>query len=49
MQKKIIPFILSTALIISVFFALCSIGNVQGNARVVNYTGIVRGATQKLV
>lgn len=49
MQKKIIPVILAIALIISGFFALYSIGNVQGNARVVNYTGIVRGATQKLV
>lgn len=49
MQKKIIPAILTAALIISGFFALYSIGNVQGNARVVNYTGIVRGATQKLV
>lgn len=49
MQKKIIPAILTIALIISGFFALYSIGNVQGNARVVNYTGIVRGATQKLV
>ncbi|MBU3877227.1 GGDEF domain-containing protein [Faecalicatena sp. AGMB00832] len=49
MQKKIIPFIFTIALIISGFFALYSIGNVQGNARVVNYTGIVRGATQKLV
>lgn len=49
MQKKIIPAIFTIALIISVFFALYSIGNVQGNARVVNYTGIVRGATQKLV
>ena len=49
MQKKIIPAILTLALIISGFFALYSIGRVQGNARVVNYTGMVRGATQKLV
>ena len=49
MQKKIIPVILTIALLVSGFFALYSIGNVQGNARVVNYTGIVRGATQKLI
>lgn len=31
------------------FFSLRSIHRLQGNARVVNYVGIVRGATQKLV
>jgi diguanylate cyclase (GGDEF)-like protein len=34
---------------ISSFFSFMSINHLRGNARVVNYTGIVRGATQKLV
>lgn len=30
-------------------YSLSSIYQIRGNARVVNYTGIVRGATQRLV
>lgn len=49
MQKKLLPITLTIALILSVLVALFSIRNVQGNARVVNYAGVVRGATQMLV
>ncbi len=49
MQKKIIPIILSAALLLSSIISLFSILSLQGNARVINYTGIVRGASQKLV
>lgn len=31
------------------YFSLTSISQLRGNARVVNYTGIVRGATQRLI
>ena len=49
MQKKIIPIILSAALLLSSVLSLLSILSLQGNARVINYTGVVRGASQKLV
>ena len=49
MQKKLIPTILILSLILSGFLSLNAIRNMQGNARVVNYTGVVRGATQLLV
>ena len=49
MQKKLLPVTLTLALILSVLVALFSIKNVQGNARVVNYAGVVRGASQMLV
>lgn len=48
-QIKIVPLILSAALILTGFFSVSSIENLQGNARVINYTGIVRGATQRLI
>ena len=43
-----------TALLLLIFcvigvLSFSQITNMQGNARVVNYTGIVRGATQRLV
>lgn len=41
--------ILSAALLLTGGLSLKSIRNLQGNARVINYTGIIRGATQKLV
>lgn len=43
----LIPLILS--LILTGILSLFTIRNLQGNARVINYTGIVRGATQRLV
>lgn len=49
MQKKIIPIILAAALLLSSIISLFSILSLQGNARVINYTGVVRGASQKLV
>ncbi|WP_195267666.1 diguanylate cyclase [Eubacterium sp. 1001713B170207_170306_E7] len=44
-----IVLILGAALIVSSVFSLLTIQNLEGNARVINYTGIVRGATQRLV
>jgi nitrate/nitrite-specific signal transduction histidine kinase len=41
--------IFSALFILSSYISLKSIGDLHGNARVVNYTGIVRGATQKLI
>lgn len=42
-------FILLIMLVIVVLLMISSIESVQGNARAVNYAGIVRGATQRLV
>ena len=42
-------YFLLVALILSGLLSLYSMGNLQGNARVINYTGVVRGATQRLV
>lgn len=44
-----VPVILCVALIITAFMSLDLIDNLQGNARVINYIGIVRGATQRLI
>ena len=42
--------VLLTAILISLFFAaLVLVGKIQGTARVVNYTGLVRGKTQRIV
>lgn len=56
MKKKLsklriaaVPFILCMALILSGMLSTRSINNLQGNARIINYTGIVRGATQRLI
>lgn len=49
MQKKIFPIALTIALIFSGAFSLFSLHNIQGNARVINYAGVVRGATQRLM
>lgn len=49
MQKKIIPVILTLALLFSSILSLYSIYSLQGNARVINFTGVVRGASQRLV
>lgn len=48
-QGIVIPGMLIVALLISAFFSLSYIDNLQGNARVINYTVIVRGATQRLI
>ena len=49
MKKKLIPFVLFLSLLGLGALSLLSIHNLQGNARVINYTGVVRGATQRLV
>lgn len=49
MQKRIVPVLLAAALLISGFLSIMSIHRLQGNARIINYTGVVRGATQRLV
>lgn len=49
MQRKIIPAVLGLALIISVSISLACIHTLQGNARVINYAGVVRGGTQRLI
>lgn len=45
----VIPLILSIALILTGILSVRSINNLEGNARVINYTGIIRGATQRLI
>lgn len=47
-QKKMITVFLSFALVFLGVFSLISIERLQGNARVINYAGVVRGATQRL-
>lgn len=49
MQKRIVPVLLAAALFISGLISVMSIHKMQGNARVINYAGVVRGATQRLV
>lgn len=41
--------ILIIILVVLTSFMLINVNNIQGSARVVNYAGIVRGATQRLV
>lgn len=45
----LIPLILCTALIFTGMLSVRTIKNLQGNARIINYAGIVRGASQRLV
>ncbi len=49
MQKRLIPIILAAALLGTGLLSVLSIRGLQGNARVINYAGVVRGATQRLV
>ena len=49
MKKKIIPITLFAVLLLSGVWSLLSILSIQGNARVINYTGVVRGASQRLI
>lgn len=44
-----VPLLLIAAFTLFCLTALASISNLQGDARVINYAGIVRGATQRLV
>lgn len=47
--ERLLPFFLIGAFAFLSILSLTSIHRMQGNARIVNYTGIVRGATQRLV
>lgn len=49
MQKKLFPIILTVALLASSLVSYFYIHSLQGNAKVINYAGVVRGATQRLV
>lgn len=45
----IIPLLLCIAIITIGFLSMDSNAKLQGNARIINYTGIIRGATQRLI
>lgn len=47
--KKVIPVLLIVLFFFIGCISLSAISHMQGNARVINYAGIVRGATQRLV
>lgn len=47
--EKVISGILIGILIILTIFMIADVKKLQGNARVVNYAGIIRGATQRMV
>lgn len=49
LQKKMIGIVLSAALVFLGIFSFIAVKRIQGNARVINYAGVVRGATQKLI
>lgn len=49
LRAAVVPVILCVALLLTGVFSIRSINNLQGNARIINYTGIVRGATQRLI
>lgn len=49
MRRKRFLITLSIGLLFSSLLSIYLVYNLQGNARVVNYTGIVRGATQRLI
>ena len=49
MHKRLTPALLAAALLLTGLLSVLSIRGLQGNARVINYAGVVRGATQRLV
>lgn len=49
LQGKAVLIFLGMALVLTGILSGTSIKNLQGDARVINYTGIVRGATQRLI
>ena len=49
MRRKLFLIVLTTSLLLSSIIPIYVIHNLQGNARVINYTGVVRGATQRLI
>lgn len=51
-KKKLIPFIQSILILVLIVFVMlmmAQIRNLQGTARVINYAGLVRGATQRTI
>lgn len=48
-MKRVIPVLLIVLFFFIGCISLSAISHMQGNARVINYAGIVRGATQRLV
>ncbi len=49
LQKRKVPVLLIGAVLLLCAISLSTIDRLQGNARVINYSGIVRGATQRLI
>ncbi|MFD1402830.1 sensor domain-containing phosphodiesterase [Robinsoniella peoriensis] len=49
LRSGAMPLILCIALVVTGFQSAQSITNLEGDARVINYAGIVRGATQRLI
>ena len=49
LRGKAVPVLLSAALLLTGVMSINLIKSLQGDARVINYTGIVRGAAQRLV
>lgn len=49
LRKKKVPLLLIGVVLLLSLISLSTINKLQGNARVVNYSGIVRGATQRLI
>ena len=49
MKKKFAPIILIAVLFLFGIWSLMSVLSVQGYARIINYTGVVRGASQLLI
>lgn len=47
--RKVIPVLLVCLFCVISLVSFSAIKDLQGNARVINYTGIVRGATQRLI
>lgn len=47
--ERLLPFLLIGSFVFLSILSLFSIHQMQGNGRIINYTGIVRGATQRLV
>lgn len=47
--RRCVPIALAALFCIIGMLSLATIGRMQGNARVINYAGILRGATQRLV
>ncbi|MDO4274831.1 MAG: diguanylate cyclase [Eubacteriales bacterium] len=49
MKTRVLPVILFVILLLSGAWSLLSVLSIQGNGRVINYTGVLRGASQLLV